>query len=387
MSPNPPSSSVNRPFFGRIEAIRGVGALLVAGYHFTGCHVHGMNLLQHDQWVAASNFQQTLARIGLCLIPGHACLMSFFVISGFVLRVSLEYGPQPKRAATAKFVIARLFRFFPIVFFAGILAAVMAPAATVSARQLVANLLLLEVSLNGHLWALQVELLMVPVILLLFFLERRWGPRVVLGVALTTTGLAFAKGWAVFPPLSVNLFAMTLGMTIPTFGRRFATGLSKRVATGCLVLSVVVCVTIGACLGFYSRYSTVIEAYSATVALTLVAYRPDVWGQKWLDARYLRSLGSASGAYYVLHMATAPLVLAVAALVVPATWSVQAPAVVGIAVLVVWVIAIAPLMVLVSHLVEVPGIKLGRRVIRLLGLDSRPGAQPIAANGLQRRAA
>jgi peptidoglycan/LPS O-acetylase OafA/YrhL len=316
--------------------------------------------------------------------------MGFFVISGFVLRLSLEHGPRTAPAAAAKFVIARLFRFYPIVAVGVLLSAVVGSAAVASdgftARHLAVNLLLLDVSMNAHLWALQVELLMMPVILALFFLERRWGPYVVLGVASAATMLAFIPHWALWRPLSINLFAFALGMTVPTLGRRFATALSRGAATRWIVVSAAVLLAAGPCLGAYSIFTTIIEAYVFAGALSLVAYRLDVPLLRWLDARWLRRLGSASGSYYVLHMATVPVALA-AAKVIPAAWCAQAPGVVGVGAIAVWLVAIAPLMVGVSHLVEAPGVALGRRLARSLGLDSRARSRPNGAHAFERRAA
>ena len=161
-------------------------------------------------------------------------------------------------------------------------------------------------------------------------------------------------------------------MTIPTLGRRFAMGLTKGTATCWLVSSAAVLFAAGPCLGVYSRFTIIVEAYAAVVALSLVAYRSEIPGLGWLDARRLTRVGSASGSYYVLHMATLPAGMAVATLVIPAAWSAHAPGVVGVAVIAIWLVAIAPLMVCVFHLIEAPGIALGQRLIRCLGLDSRP---------------
>jgi hypothetical protein len=53
------------------------------------------------------------------------------------------------------------------------------PAGTpLSLSTLVANFLLLDVSLNTTLWAIQLEVVMAPLIVLPYFLECRQGPRV-----------------------------------------------------------------------------------------------------------------------------------------------------------------------------------------------------------------
>ena len=381
----------DRPFFARVESLRGLGAVAVAAYHFSGWTVHGVSLFPATAWDGAGTLQNAMGRLGLALMPGHAALMIFFVVSGFVLRVSLGYGPQNVSAAAAKFFLSRIFRIYPVVIFALLLTVVLAKCqilapgpvfATLTMRQFVANLLLLDTSINGALWALQVELLMAPLIVSLYFLERCCGPRAILGLALVATGLAFKSGWAIWPPLSANLFAFVLGMVVPTIGRRVALDLSKRAATFLALGAVMALLLCGPCLGFFSRASAVVEAYAAVVLVSLVAYRFDVAMLNCLDARVLRRLGLASGSYYVLHMATAPAAIAVASALIPPLWSANVPAAVGFLVTATWLVGIVPLMVCSFYLIEAPGIGLGRRIMRYCRLDSHlaasPGSQQVA---------
>src|SRR3954465_9447955 len=104
---------MERPFFGRIESLRGIGCLAVAGYHASTIAFYGIPLLQTAQ--QAGWAQRIIAEAGLLFMPGHAALMMFFVISGCVLRISLQFGPQGTVAATRRFFIARVFRVYPIV--------------------------------------------------------------------------------------------------------------------------------------------------------------------------------------------------------------------------------------------------------------------------------
>ena len=360
-------SSQERPFFGRIESLRGIGAMAVATHHLSGMKV-----------------------------GAHSALMLFFVMSGFLLRFSLQHGPQKLFAAAAKFTLGRLFRVYPVVIFGVLLLAVLckgevhphgAAARPLTAPLLCANLLLLDVSLNDTYWALRVELLMVPVLLLLYFLERSRGPYVLLGIALATSALAFSSEWAVWPPLSINMFAFVLGMVIPTLGRRFAISLSKPAAT-CSVLGVVaVMLFTGLCFGFYSRASTVIEAYAATVLVSLAAYRHDLSVLKWLEVRPLRLLGLASGSYYVLHMATIPAALTIGGALIPAQWSADFPTLVAFLILPPWLVVMALLALCSYYLIEAPGIALGRRVAHWCRLDTRRVSSPGSEQGTPRLAA
>ena len=362
-----------RPFFSRVESLRGLGAMLVAGYHISGVPLHGVQLLPHVPWQGAGAIENAIGRLGLALMTGHAAVMLFFVISGFVLRTSLQHGPQDLGGATLRFLVARIFRIYPIVMFGTVVAALAngwelppssGQAGPLSLSTFVANLLLLDVSLNSTLWAIRVELLMVPAILLLYFLERSHGSRALVAIALVTTILSFNSQWALWPPLSRNLFAFVLGMLIPTLGRKIVSDLSRTAANRWALAAGLALVLPGSLLGFYAQISAVIEAYAAMLLLSLVAYRLDLRGFGLLDARPLRLLGLASGSYYVLHSAMGPWTNALAAMVVPASWIAAAPALVGFVTIAVWLLALTPLMLLSYYLVEAPGIALGRQVLR-----------------------
>ena len=362
-----------RPFFTRVESLRGLGAMLVAGYHISAVPLHGIQLLPHLPWQGAGAIENALGRFVLALMPGHAAVMMFFVISGFVLRVSLEHGPQDLGGATLRFLVSRIFRIYPIVIFGTLVAALAngwevppwsAQAGPLSVSTLIANFLLLDVSMNSTLWAIRVELLMVPAILLLYFVERSHGSRVLAAIALVTTALSFSTQWALWPPLSRNLFAFVLGMLIPTLGREIVAGLSRTAANRWALAAGLALFLPGPLVGFYSHFSAVIEAYAATLLLSLVAYRVDLRGFGLLEARPLRLLGLASGSYYVLHTAMGPWTNSFAAMIVPASWITAAPSLVGVLTLVVWLVALTPLMLLSYHLVEAPGVALGRRVLR-----------------------
>jgi peptidoglycan/LPS O-acetylase OafA/YrhL len=317
----------------------------------------------------------------LALLPGHAALMTFFVISGCVLRVSLQYGPQSWGAGAWRFAIARVFRIYPIVIVGTLVAASVAgwqipataeaPATPLTISMLVANMLLLDASLNSTLWALQLEVLMAPVIVLFYFLDRSYGTRVLVAAAVLSTVLSFTSKWTFWPPLSHNFFSFLLGMLIPTVGARLVASLSAAAAQRSLVASALTLVLVGQVAGFFSQVSGVVEAYAAATLISLVTFRRDLRGVGFLDARPFRLLGLSSGSYYVLHMPLLPFGLTFAALIVPAWWSASMPFLVGILVIVASLAVFAPLMLVSYHLIEESGIALGRQVIRRAATDKR----------------
>lgn len=372
-----------RPYFGRVDSIRGLGALAVAGVHFSGSVLAGRTLLPHLPWTDASWFQNFIGRIGLACLPGHGALMTFFVISGFVLRVSLDYGPRSIDKASAKFFLSRLFRIVPLVVLGATVAALLVMvgltghsqrSTPLTMREWLANVCLLDISLNGHLWALQVEAAMVPVILTLYLLERRLGRWTLPIVAVVTTVLSVYPSWFSWRPLSTNLYAFVVGMSIPIVGRPFVQRLSRGQSTWLMAGACAVLFVNGIVSGLYARVGAMVDTYAAAALLSVIAYRPDVRALSVLDRRVLRRLGSASGSYYVFHMASAPFAMAVILAVVPTAWSRTAPGLVGCAIIAVWLVAIIPVMFVVSSWVETPSINFGRRVFRKLGLESESKA-------------
>jgi len=383
LSGEKPVTAKERPFFGRVESLRGLGAMAVAAYPSTGWQVHGVLLCPDRPWDGVGILQNSLWRFFHALLPAHAALMVFFVISGFVLRQSLEYGPRKMSTSAAKFFLGRIFRVYPIVFFVVLLLAVLADIDLApygeafrphSVRQWCAQMLLLDVSMNTTLWALQLEVVVAPIILVLYFLDRSRGPWILLVIALGLTPLAFSSRWSIWPPLGFHLFAFVLGMIVPTLGRRFARSVSKRGAMSFLMGSIAALVLAAPCFGVYSRLGSILEGYAAALFVSLVAFRQDLPLLKCLDAKLLRRLGLCSGSYYVLHMATLPLALALANAIIPVAWSANVPAVVGFLVMAVWLVCLVPLTACTYFLIEAPGIQLGRHVYRLCRLDSRPRA-------------
>jgi peptidoglycan/LPS O-acetylase OafA/YrhL len=263
-----------------------------------------------------------------------------------------------------------VFRIYPIVI-AGTLVAAWAvgwqvgvtasePGSPLSLSTLIANMLLLDASLNSTLWALRLEVLMVPVILVCYFLERSYGTGALIAAVVVTTVLSFSKAWAFWPPLSHFLFALLVGMLVPTVGAALAAKLPRAAAQNAMIASACTLVAIGQILGFYSQFSAVAETYAAAALICLVTYRNDLKGVAFLDSKMLRQAGLCSGSYYVLHMPLLPFLVAAAAFVVPPSWSATMPLGVGILVVAACLVALVPLMLASYHLIEAPGIALGQ---------------------------
>ena len=118
----------------------------------------------------------------------------------------------------------------------------------------------------------------------------------------------------------------------------------------------------GPLLGFFSRYSTFVEGYAAALLISLIAYRADLRGLKFLDIRLVRLIGLSSGSYYVLHMLLLIGIVPLVSLAIPLAFMQQAPALAGPVVIAGCVTTIIPAALLGYYLIEARGIALGRRV-------------------------
>ncbi len=376
---DPAPSPEFRPFFTRVESLRGIGALTVAGYHISGWQVNGVPLFGEHSWSGVNSLGSLLNRLAYFLFPGHAALMMFFAISGLVLHTSLQFSPKNTGVTTLRFLIARAFRIYPIIAVAVIVAAFASgwriaaqgaiPAREITWEELFSNILLIEATINSTLWAIKVEVMMVPFILATFFIERAYGTRIVVALALVMTAASFVKQDYIYPPFLHNFYAFIIGMLIPTVGRQFATGLSPVGARYALIASVTVLLMIGQILPFYGRLTAAFEGYAAFVLLSLVTYRHHQPGMQILDWRITRMLGMASGSYYVLHEPLLPHMAIALSAIVPIWMSLHAPLAVGLLFTAILLILFIPIALTGYYLVEGPSMAAGRKVTRWLNLD------------------
>ncbi len=116
-------------------------------------------------------------------------------------------------------------------------------------------------------------------------------------------------------------------------------------------------------LGFFLALQCLDRSFSATVLVSILAYRVDLKTLWLLDTKPFRLLGVSSGSYYVLHMPIFVWIVPVIAMITPAALSFQAPALTGLVIIAI-VLATNSVPAILSYLIiEEPGIALGRRIM------------------------
>jgi peptidoglycan/LPS O-acetylase OafA/YrhL len=157
---------------------------------------------------------QVVMRLLSTLAPGDAAVMVFFVLSGHVLWESYRRKDMRLGRDLPDYLSARAYRLFPLIIASGVPLGFLVAAAP--AGELVRNMLLLSIRLNGVLWSLQVEVVASVALFAMWGITRGR----VWALALCFLGIAAAVPFARGEPAIVFLPAFVLGAGIGGVGPR-----------------------------------------------------------------------------------------------------------------------------------------------------------------------
>jgi peptidoglycan/LPS O-acetylase OafA/YrhL len=273
--------------------------------------------------------------------------------------------------AAWRFFCSRAFRIYPAVFASVLLFAVVRSFATpelLTLRNILMNMLLLDVSLNGVMWSLQVEMIAIIPIFMAFLLYRRWGVSAVLLLFGILVALSFTGRHMHWGNIDLTqLFSFIAGMLAYYIWRPDWRILESVWACAGALLALLFARLL---LGFSSHWAVVIEGILAAVFLGFLAYGRLGWYAGLFDNCVVRFYGRLSYSLYLLHPLTLlviwnmPDVLGVLVLA-----GIPTPAV-AFGLTVISVVAITPLAWLSYHYVERQGVVLSHQV------TGRPPRQP-----------
>lgn len=217
-----------QPYIARLLSVdiaRGIGALLVVYTHlYSGWMVtRGESTPVTDAFSAAVTQPLGLGDTGL----GIAGVVAFFVASGFIVT------PMAIRSGRARFAVNRLFRIFPLLWFAVLLAALvimlgMSPLISgdlgiLGVGELLRNLTLVNYLIEppravlGVTWTLLVEVVFYGMLVVLVPLLRR-RPIVAVVAQLTLIGVALATHDAFGPTWRLMVVCLSF-VTFPLIGQ------------------------------------------------------------------------------------------------------------------------------------------------------------------------
>jgi peptidoglycan/LPS O-acetylase OafA/YrhL len=203
-----------------LDGLRGLAACAVVFYHAI---LHIDPSLVERVLIAplqqAGTVRDALTKLALQVSHGETAVYVFFVLSGCVLRLSLErQGSAPALRLSLAFAANRALRLYPpviacmVLFFAvGSLGIPGYPA--FEPWQLLHNATLANIAMHGPSTTVQAEVLAVPFLLVAWLLRRRYGPPALV-LCLVWTVLAADAPWMVahLPNMKTYLMAFMAGM-------------------------------------------------------------------------------------------------------------------------------------------------------------------------------
>jgi peptidoglycan/LPS O-acetylase OafA/YrhL len=365
-------------FIPRLESLRGLAALMVAGFHAaqtpwiaeSGSTAQG-NLLLNPYHNDLATF--CINRIIFIFFNGGGAVNLFFVLSGFVLTASIMRDGNPIGSTTFRFIVARLCRLYPAIWATiPIYVAILAFAPEFSLTNvgllepfiILQDILLIDVSLNGVMWSLRLEVVAIPFVLGGALAARRFGVAPLVGLAALLLVLSFHGPWTRgFGPLfSLNpLFCFALGMMVPSIKNAIA---KLSVTQQALILAIAAFLFFGIRpLTNHYRWITISEAFASAAIVSVVASNNSSrWGS-FLDNRFVRFYGRISYSFYLVHPLSLSVIWRIPKRIFSLLEAGISDSALALILFVLSTLAVTPIAWLIYRYVEQPGIALGRIII------------------------
>ena len=331
-----------------LDGARGLAALSVALAH---CNTHYTGTVNwaYRLWdFPRLDSTQILLRLWHTVFNGDAAVMLFFVLSGFVLGRSLENQPDSPARAVLPYIVRRAFRLYPAALAAGAVAFLIYP---MTIGQLIGTMFMTDLSVNGVLWTLQVELLGSAVVFAIWAADSR---RLITGLLAVYAVLwVFVPRWLMVIPAEFIMFPATfiLGYCIPHMPARWwASKWTLPLGVAAFLLSDLV-------IGRTWRAHTG-QIFGALLVVGYLQHRP----ARALESRACQFLGDVSYPFYLLHAMIAYVVMHHIDSAMPgASLVVKVPLLALVSVPASLAVAYA-----VTMLIEKPGIRAGSALVRFL---------------------
>ncbi len=356
-------------FDGRLESLRGIAAIAVVLTHCIGTFPINGN---RAWWLSAfgdlSFANQCLAIVG-AVFNGGAAVVLFFVLSGYVLTLSLQRSGTTLLGIAA-FLVRRVMRLMPPMW---VSIAVFVPVVIVTPRAIdprdlsawfqavfdvdisglaiIRNMLLQQTNLNAVIWTMLVELVASVLIVPFFMVSRsgRW-MGIVLLLGLMGLGWLHSTGGT---DVSRFLFCFQLGLLIAVGRERIPASLPSA-----LLATLAVGLFAGARLGGLTGFgNTIVLAGGSGLLMVAVLSLARAPVAHWLDHRVSRFAGQVSYSVYLLHI---PVIFVMAQLFARAGFAAWPAGVLVPTFFVSTLIATLGIAALCYRWVEAPSVRLGR---------------------------
>ncbi len=264
-----------------LDGLRGYAALGVALGHsvlaITGLDLWGKSLRDFPHMSGVAIFYRMLSLVA----PSDAAVMLFFVLSGHVLWQSFA-RKNLGAPAVPDYLVSRVVRLFPLIVVTTVLIGLLKHAGV---GAILRTAVLWNVSLNGVLWSLQVEVIGSVVIVLVWLFARKSGGRLLAALAVSLLILPLVRG----TPL-VFMPAFLLGAVIGL--------VPERVWRGRWLLGVGLALLIGTNIVIGHGGATRLPEMTGA---TLVVGCMGAFPIRALQTRVSKFLGEISYPFYLVH--------------------------------------------------------------------------------------
>ncbi|MBZ9873068.1 acyltransferase [Mesorhizobium sp. BR1-1-9] len=275
-----------------LDGLRGLAAVAVVFYHSILYPGNNASTVLLEPVQSLSSWRDVITKIALTILNGHSAVLLFFILSGFVLTLSLDKMRGSPGGVVAKFTVRRLCRLYPALIACLLLmwglsliyrniGAVGMPFVTT--ETFLRNAVLVQNVLLGPTHTIQVEVLVIPFLLAMFAARAMlgtWG--VIAGVAYSLLAMdrpwmvmqlpyigdwliAFAAGMLIASPIVRRIASRIdgFGIAVLAVGFVFCRLFSPLVDHGAVIVQVAVSSALVASL-YYSRADSVVRAILVT---------------------------------------------------------------------------------------------------------------------------
>lgn len=301
----------------KLDGIRGILSVLVALNHsFLVLAIPSYANVWGQNYFKFYDLQSKLQQILMILGNGGAAVTMFFLLSGFVISLSMDKF-QFGLSNYLNFLLKRLVRLYPVYLFTVIAISVFVwlgidyqtfkGASTwyhwwmnfeLDFVEFLKNVFFIHINLGGVTWTLRVILLATPIMPLLYLFSKKinW----FYSLVVTSFLIYIAFNYLNFPNFRDfrYLFMFFLGMSLPKFKELFA----RFNPFWFYLISPVLL-----CFFFVIRFQTneylggVYESVASFILLGIILYQPKVKIFNFLDNRLFVYLGRISYSLYLVH--------------------------------------------------------------------------------------
>jgi peptidoglycan/LPS O-acetylase OafA/YrhL len=292
------------PYLLRLQSVRGIAALAVAAFH-------SLRVLTYSPSEA-----KTL-RIIMNVIYGPGAVFVFFILSGFVLGLTLTKENPYHIQACADFIKRRFFRLFPATFFTCLLYALVrhyisqnenmgtqyVESSSVTLSEFLKNVFLISTSINAVTWSMQVEWLFSLLLPCAFLFGARslnfhgslFVLLVLVCIFLNWTAFGLGPDTAPWSYLFMCYSGWMLALYRTPLTAAY-TRLSPSVLYLLITLAVIICITT-------PHFGNNFELFTlgTTFLLGVIAFDAAPKLFSFLDSKGLISLGNYSYSFYLLN--------------------------------------------------------------------------------------